>query len=341
MERGYFKGKGSFREIKVEEKRMTVKVGFIGVGGIANAHLAHLAKIKGADVIALCDVKEERLKSSHGKYGGKAYTDYREMLDKEELDCIYICVPPFAHQDIELDIAQRGIPFFIEKPIHLYAEKAEKVEKIIKKKNLITSVGYLLRYMDIVKKAIEVLREKSIALVLGRYFGGVPGAGKGWYSIKEKSGGQIVEQATHIVDLMRYLVGEVNSVYAQGFYGLNRFETYNVEDASIAMLRFGNGVIGSLVSTWLLWSYYPLLEIITKGLKLQLSLSSLKLSFPNKEEKFREEGDPMLVEDRIFIEAVKSGDPSKIESDYSDALRTLKLTLAINESIEKGKMIKL
>jgi len=320
---------------------MTVKVGFVGVGGIANAHLDRLGRIEGTDVVALCDIREERLKSAQERYGGRVYTDYREMLDKEELDCVYVCVPPFAHQDIELDIAQRDMPFFIEKPIHLYIDKAEKVERVVREKKLITSVGYVLRYMNIVENARGILKGKRIAVALGRYFGEVPGAGKGWYSIKEKSGGQIVEQATHIVDLMRYLVGEVNYVYAQGFSGLNEFENYDVEDASIAMFRFENGAIGSLASNWLLWGYLPILEIITKGLKLKFSMGSLKISFPNREEEFKEEGDPMLLEDRIFIEAVESGDSSKIKSNYSDGLKTLRLTLTVNKSMEKSKVIKL
>ena len=320
---------------------MAVKVGFIGTGGIANAHLSRLARIKDAEVAALCDVEEERLKGAQEKYGGRIYTDYRKMLEKEELDCVYICIPPFAHQDIELDIAQREIPFFIEKPVHLCVERAEKVEKAVREKNLITSVGYVLRYMDTVEKARQILRGKRIALALGRYFGEVPGEGKSWYSIKEKSGGQIVEQATHVVDLMRYLVGEIDQVYAQGFSGLNRFENYDVEDASITVFRFENEAIGSLSCNWLLWGYFPLLEIITKGMRMQLSTSSLKIFFPNREEEFREKDDPMLLEDQIFIEAVKSGDSSKIKSDYSDGLKTLRATLAANRSMEKDRVIKL
>ena len=263
------------------------------------------------------------------------------MLDKEELDAVFICVPPFAHGDIEIDVAKRGMPFFVEKPVNLSLEKAKEVEKTVKEKNLITSVGYCLRYMDIVERAKNFLQDKKIALVLGRYFGEVPGAGKGWYSKKEKSGGQIVEQATHIVDLMRYLAGDVDSVYGQGFSGINKFENYDVEDASIVSMHFDNGAIGSLTCNWLLSGYQPPLEIIAKGFQVQYSIASLKIITKNKKEEFFVSNNCSLLADQLFVEAVKNNDPAKIKSDYSDGLKSLEVTLAANESMEKKGVVKL
>ena len=320
---------------------MAVRIGFIGVGGIAHSHLGRLSQIKEARIVALCDVVKEKAEESAKTYQAIAYTDYKEMLDKQNLDAVFISLPPFAHGDVEIDLAQRGIPFFIEKPVNLYLEKARKVEKIVKEKNLITSVGYVLRYMDIVEKAKDFLKDKKIALVLGRYFGEVPGAGKGWYSRKEKSGGQIVEQATHIVDLMRYLAGEIDYLYGQGFSGLNKLENYNVEDASIVTMHFKKGALGSLTSNWLLSGFQPTLEIVTKGIQIQYSITSLKIISENKKEEFLVSNDYALLEDQIFIEAVGNNDPSKIKSDYSDGLKTLEVTLAANESMEKRRIISL
>ena len=320
---------------------MAIKIGFIGVGGIAHSHLSRLSQIKEARIVALCDVVKQKAEESAKTYQAIAYTDYKEMLKREDLDAVFICLPPFAHGDIEIDLAQRGIPFFIEKPVNLYLKKAKKVEKIVKEKSLITSAGYVLRYMDIVEKAKDFLRGKKIALVLGRYFGEVPGGGKGWYARKEKSGGQIVEQVTHIVDLMRYLAGEVDYLYAQGFRGLNKLENYNVEDASIVAFHFKNGAIGSLTSNWLLSGYQSILEIITKGIQVRYCVTSLEIISKNKKEEFLVSNDYALLEDRIFLEAVKNNNPAKIKSDYRDALKTLEVTLAANESMEKKKIISL
>ncbi len=320
---------------------MSIRIGFIGVGGMANIHLPRLAKIEGVKIVSLCDVVPEKVEETARKYQAASYDDYRKMLDREDLDALYICLPPFAHKDIEIEVAKKGIPFFIEKPINLYLEKTKEVEKIVREKNLITSVGYCLRYMDILDKAKEILRDKKIAMVLGRYFGEVPGGGKGWYSRKEKSGGQIVEQATHIVDLMRYLVGEVDSLYGEGFKGLNKIKNYDVEDASVVALNFQNGAIGSLACNWLLSGYASSLEIITKGLQIQYSENSLKVITEKKREEFLSNDDFYLVEDKVFIEAIRSNDPAKIKSDYSDGLKTLEVTLSANKSIENGEEIKL
>ncbi len=318
---------------------MAIRIGFIGVGGIAHSHLGRLSQIKEARIVALCDVVREKAEEAAKKYEAVSYTNYKEMLDKESLDAIFICLPPFAHGDVEIEIAKRGIPFFIEKPVNLYREKAKEVEKIVEEKKLITSVGYVLRYMDIVEKAKDFLKEKKIALVLGRYFGEFPRSP--WLGIKEKSGGQIVEQATHIVDLMRYLVGGVDSLYAEGFKGLNKFENYDVEDASIVSMHFKNGAIGSLTCNWLLFGFQPTLEIVTQGIQVQYSVTSLKIISKDKKEEFQVSNDYALLEDEVFIEAVKSNNPAKIESDYSDGLKSLEVTLAANESMEKGQIISL
>ena len=320
---------------------MAIKIGFIGVGGIAGSHLGNLSQIEEARVVAVCDVVEEKAEEAAKKYQAISYTNYKEMLDKEGLDAVFICVPPFAHGDIEIDVAKKGIPFFVEKPVNLSLEKAKEVERIVREKNLITSVGYCLRYMDIVEKAKDFLQDKKIALVLGRYFGQVPGAGKGWYSKKEKSGGQIVEQATHIVDLMRYLAGDVDSLYGQGFEGINKFENYDVEDASIVNMHFNNGAIGSLTCNWLLHGFQSALEIVTKGFQIQCSITSLKIISENKKEEFLVNNNYSLLEDQIFVEAVKNNDPTKIKSDYNDGLKSLEVTLAANESMEKEEVIKI
>ena len=318
---------------------MAVKVGFIGVGGIAGSHLERLSQIEEAKVVALCDVVKEKVEDAAKKYQATSYTDYKEMLDKETLDTVFICVPPFAHGDIEVDVAKKGLPFFVEKPVNLSLEKAKEVEKIVKEKNLITSVGYVLRYMDIVEKAKEFLQDKKIALVLGRYFGEFPRSP--WLGMKEKSGGQIVEQATHIVDLMRYLAGDVDSVYGQGFKGINKFKNYDVEDASIVQMHFNQGTLGSLTCNWLLFGFQSALEIVTKGFQVQCTATSLKIISGDKKEEFRVNNNYALLEDRIFVEAVKNNDSSKIKSNYSDALKTLELTLAANESMEKKGVIKI
>lgn len=315
-----------------------VRIGFIGCGGIANAHMERLSKIGEVEFACMCDIVEEKAKMASKKYGGKVYTDYKKMLDEVEIDACYICLPPFAHENQEFLCIQKNIPFFIEKPVHLDLERAKEIAEKVEEKNLITSVGYLLRYFDIIEKAREILKDKEIGLVRGKYFGGIPGGGKTWHSKKNQSGGQLIEQATHIVDLMRYMVGEIEEVYACRFEGINKklYPEYDVEDASVTCMRFKNGTIGNLTCTWLLYGYSSDIEIVGKEILIRWERNTLTVEYPDKKITYISKMDPMLEEDRAFINALKNRDPSYIKCDYTEGFKTLKVTILARRSFEEG-----
>src|SRR3954447_10408235 len=129
----------------------TVKVAFVGTGGIANHHLSGLAEIEGVEIVALCDVAEERAAAAVAKYGGQVHTDYRRMLDEVAMDALYVCVPPFAHQDAEILAAQKGVHLFVEKPVVMHLETGLKILQAIEKAGVMSSVGYGMRYTPAVQ----------------------------------------------------------------------------------------------------------------------------------------------------------------------------------------------
>lgn len=321
---------------------MSVKVGFIGTGWVSNIHLEALSKIDGVQFKAMCDLSEERVREAAQKYGGNVYTDHHRMFDKEDLDAVYICLPPFAHTDQEIIAAQKGISLFVEKPLAVTLEKADEIGKVIEEAGVISSVGYMYRYLDLVDEVKDLIKDKKIAIVLGRRFSFVPGVD--WSRVKAKSGGQIVDQSTHIFDLARYLVGEVDKVQAYGFRGLmTDKENYDLEDASTVTLYFKEGTIGNISSNFLLSKgSVEELEMVLKELRIVLSLSSNTLRISNSSENQIEGkgvNEAYFLENQIFMEAVKTRDASKIRSPYSDALKTHRLTIRANESMEKAKTI--
>lgn len=95
---------------------MPVRVAFIGSGGIARLHMDILSRMEDVQLACFCDVDGQKAWAAAVEYGGKAYTDYQEMLEKEDLQAVYICLPPFAHSTQELDAAEKGIALFIESP---------------------------------------------------------------------------------------------------------------------------------------------------------------------------------------------------------------------------------
>ncbi len=319
-----------------------VKVGFIGAGGIANFHLSQLSRMEDVIITAVCDLVEEKAQETSRKFGGRVYADYYQMFEKEQLDAVYICVPPFAHKDQEVIACRKKIPFFVEKPVALSLDKAQEVEREVRDSGVITSVGYLLRYMDIVDRTKKILSGRPLALISGRYFGEIPPAD--WIIKKDRSGGQLVEQATHIVNLMVYFGGKVTEVYSQPFTGLikKRLPEFDVEDASITLLKFETGAIGSIVCTWLGFGYYSSLELFSDGLEIRLDpITTMQVLTADQKEEYLVKNDYGFIENRNFIEAVKTGNKDLIRSDYYDGMKTLEITLAAGKSMETGQPVRL
>ena len=190
-----------------------VRVGFIGAGGIAGNHLGNLRNFDDVEFAAMCDVAKERAEGRANDFGGNPYTDFQEMLEKEELDAVYLCLPPFAHGEPELAALERGIPIFIEKPIDADIASAIAVRDKVAETGVLTSVGYNWRYSDAIQKARERLTDFKVLGALGAWMGGMPGTP--WWRVKELSGGQHIEQTTHVFDVCRFLLrGEAVSVHA-------------------------------------------------------------------------------------------------------------------------------
>lgn len=322
-----------------------IKVGFIGVGGIAKgAHLPVVRDMGDAEVVSVCDVDGERANGVGEEFKARAYTDYREMLEAEDLDAIYICVPPFAHGDIEFDCIAKGLPMFIEKPVALDLKTASKILTAIEKSKLVTQVGYVLRNYDTAQKLQELLRARQdqIALFSGRYWGGLPG--QPWWKHSDGGGGQVIEQATHLFDFVRFLLGEVEEVhgrFATRFWGDD--PEHDIEDVSVASLRMKNGAIGSITCTTgaaLTGSGSGWLEILTHDLAVLWKGAKMTLRTKDGEEESEPQLKGIEVENRAFIDAVQ-GKPSIIRSPYRDAVRTLELTLAIVQSAQTGEPVKI
>lgn len=312
---------------------MAIRVGFIGVGGMATHHINLLSQMEEAKLAAFCDVVPERAERAALKWGGNPYSHHEEMLDREDLGAIYICVPPFAHGEPELAVIERGIPLFVEKPVSNSLAMAREIEKAIEGKGLSSCVGYHWRYSDTVEKAKELLAGWKIALVLGFWVGGPPQMP--WWGLKEKSGGQIVEQTTHIYDLARYLAGAVKGVYGIASRGLmEETRGFDVDDASTVVLRFASGAIGNISSGCVASQGYAIgLDIICKGMTLKIRSRTLTIEEGGKATTFASSVDPYRLENESFLQGVRTGDTSPIRSSYADAVKTLALTLDAEESL--------
>jgi predicted dehydrogenase len=317
-----------------------VKVGFVGVGGIATRHLQNIAKNEQADIVAVCDIVRESALLVGERYGANVYTNVDTMLEQEFMDALFICVPPFAHGDIEEKAARLGIHLMVEKPICLDIDTAWKKYEAIKNAGVLCATGYCLRYLDTIAKAKEYLQDKEVAMVRGHYltsFVETP-----WFREIDKSGGQLVEQATHILDLMRYLGGEINSVSADmGLQVLNDIPNIDIPDVTSVNVTFATGAVGHLDCSITQPDHRMGLELLGKDFRVELNGVDLTIVEKDRSTTYKSKVDFYEEQDRAFIDAIVTNNEDLILSSYKNGIETLGVTLAANESRRIWKSINL
>jgi predicted dehydrogenase len=179
-------------------------------------------------------------------------------------------------------------------------------------------------------------------LVYGRWLGSFPGAP--WWRRQNQSGGQIHEQATHIIDLARYLVGDIQKVYccAARREMHKEFRDSTVADVTTLTAEFANGAIGHFSAACLLNGISEVgLSLVVKDAVYDLFGNALSIRRPDQTQNIMHRNNAYLDEDKAFIEAVQSGKRGPIKSTYADALKTLRVTLAANQSAKSGRPVKL
>lgn len=347
------------------------KLVFVGCGGIAEYHLNNMLGYReeflaknGIEFAGFCDLIPERAEAFVEKSGsGKAYTDYREMYDEVQPDMAFICVPPYAHGELDRETFERGIHAYVEKPMTLDLDLAEELLDVIRKNKVITAVGLQCRYGKISDMAKQFCEDNRVAFVDMTRMGGIPD--NFWWKKKELSGGQIVEQTIHNFDLVRYAVGEPIEVCTFGTRGyVGNVPDYDTDDLTVTIVRFANGALATLSTgcyaegpgcceNKIIFSakdcrmdYHLLDKVVVYDSKVDAEEGASvvkgdgRMRGSNKGQVTQAEGDTGPVSEQTFFNAVLTGDPSQIRSPYSDGIKTLAFTLACNESIAKGGIVR-
>ena len=322
-----------------------VRLGFIGAGGIARAHADAILPLAGVEITAVTDAHPEAAEAMAARTGATVFPTAADLANDAGVDALYIFVPPFAHGDAERAALSANLPFFCEKPLGLDPGFLNEIASEVESLGLLTSVGYMTRYRKSVQRARALLAEEPPILAFGGWWGSTPG-NHPWWTDKSKSGGQFHEQATHTVDLARYLFGEAMEVYAASAKGFNKgIPNYSMDDAVTVAVRFANGGIANLMASC----------SSNAGGRIFLDLHSLNQNFhftdwnhnlvitakDNAREEVKGEEGIFAIEDQAFINAVRSGDRSAILSPYADGVKSALLSIAANLSLETGKPVTL
>ena len=321
---------------------MAVRIGFVGVGGIAREHLKNLAELPNAKITAVCDTVASTAQEVGSAHQCPAYSSHEEMFSRESLDAVYVCIPPFARGPAEIAAARHGLALFVEKPVALDLATAREIQTAVERQNVLVNVGYVYRYLETVQRARAALAGRTIGMVLGHYLTSAPKSP--WWRVKAKSGGQLVEQSTHIVDAARYFAGDVATVSAAAGHRLVRhLEGMDIDDVSSVLLTFESGAIGQIASTCGSVPSYGTagLTIFAEGLVVEiLGTTGVRIRWPGRlEELQRSNFSIFRAEDEAFVRAVETGDRSLVRSTFADAVKTLAVTLAADESVASGSMV--
>lgn len=330
-----------------------MKVAVIGVGAMGRNHARVYSELPEVDLVAVSDADVIRAESTAEKFGVRAYTDYRELLEKEKPDAVSIVVPTAMHEEVGLAVLGAGVHALIEKPIAATVEEGKHlIEKAhVMKKQLM--IGHVVRF----DPAIQALKQKLDAGELGRIYQ-IFCRRAGPFPTRIQDVGVVIDLAPHDVDIMRFLAGsDPIRVYSETE---QRILTDH-EDLLWASLRFPDGVIGGLEINWLTpTKIRETLVLGERGLFRVDALTQDLYFYENSHVKDVQwatlqaikgvsEGsmtryalprfEPLKAELQAFLKAIQDEKPALASGE--DGLAALKISLALVESGRTHRVVEL
>ncbi len=235
---------------------MTAEIGFAVIGlGMGKHHCKSVLTAPGARLVAVCDVDEERLGPAAEEYGCKAYTDYTELLQDDEIDVVNVATPSGMHAEVGIPAAEAGKHLIVEKPADISTERIDALMAAGDKNNVKIAGIFQARFDALNLRVRNAIQENKLGKLVGvhghlpwfrlqSYYQGQHGSWKGTWGMD--GGGSLMNQGVHTVDLLQWLCGRVESV--MGMYGVFGHDI-EAEDQTVALLRFANGALGTLYTT--------------------------------------------------------------------------------------------
>ena len=339
--------------LRKERNKKMLRVGIIGAGGIGGVHAKCYGNIPNVKIVGVADIILERAKNLANAFGAEAVDNGDELIKREDIDVIDICVPTYLHGDFMIKSAKAKKNVLCEKPMALTYEEGQKMIKAANENNIKFMIAHVLRFFPEYLDAKKIMSDGTIGLpkMIRTYRGGPnPAKIREWYGYHDKSGGSIQDSLIHDIDFLTWVLGPVKEVYAKG----NVFQRKEPGDPEydLVTMELNNGILVHLVSDWSGDEKTPFgakIEIAgTKGLVEYNSFNSIPFNLRvfSEESKKNErvsipqsplssDIEPYTREIREFLESVeKNADPP---IDAQEALYSLKVALTIIESIKFNK----
>ena len=337
-----------------------VNFGIIGCGAIAVKHGEAIKNSNLANLDACFDTNFSRAGDFADIYGGKAFSDLGFFLSLSDIDVVSICVPSGLHASLGIACANAGKHVLVEKPMALSLQEADDLIRACKENGVLLGVVHQNRSKPAIKmlrKAIEETRfgkltHASAVIRWNRndgYF-----QKEAWRGTKKMDGGLLINQAIHNIDLLQWMMGDVEKVYAFTDTFLRKIET---EDVGVAVLRFKNGALGTIEAASTIYPKNLEESLNVFGEKGSVIIEGVSASIPkvwnfeNVSSEEKETISALIAETNIpsyqghlevindMADAVKTGRQPIVNG--SDGRKAIELILAIYDSANTGLPVEL
>jgi predicted dehydrogenase len=354
--------------------RAPLRVGIVGTGGIFRvAHKSAWLEHPEAEIVAVCDINGERVRAVAEELGGVPYyEDYRELLEREDLDAIDICTPNLYHSEIAVAALNKGLHVFCEKPDAVSPEEAQRMADAAKRSGKLLMVmrnnrfapgsRYLKQYID--QGFMGEIYTGRCGWVRRR---GIPGKG-GWFTTKSLSGGgPLIDLGVHFIDLALWLMGNpkpiavsgatytkfatstVSDSAHSGFGERNEEGTFDVEDLATGFIRFDNGATLQIEFSWASNVEEEMNFVELRGTQSGASLKNGSLKLFSETAGQLTNIHPVLNEAKAkpqhtanifhFVDCVLNGAEPTIRPEHG--VDMIKILSAIYESAASGREVRL
>ncbi len=322
------------------------KILFIGTGYIANIHAKTIKKLVeegkiNTRIVGCLTTSRKKGESFCKKFGGTPYGKLKDVLNQNKPSIVYICTPPFIKGDIESELGRNNINIFLEKPVAINNEQVVKLKKINKLNcNILIHVGFVWRFAGWVKQLMDIIKKEKGRIVINGYrFSKFIDSNK-WSYKREKSGGFLVEQNIHLIDIFNYLnsfkkLNIINSTILKSQQVKHIKKKANIEDGGNVILKSKNKIFNLIFTTFSSAYYESGIELISENFFGKIILNnegyfvskifdSFGVIYKNKEHI----SDLYKEQTLTFIKSIEDGSQLDV-IPLSQGIKTSELCLAI------------
>ena len=318
----------------------TIRVGMVGAGWIAQQHRRVLDAIADAELAAVCDIDLERAGALAAGTGARTYSDWRDLLDREDLGALFVCTPPRSHRDPAVAALSHGLPVYLEKPIARTLENAAEIVAAAEGTGTVCAVGYQWHALDLLAELPGLLAGQQVGLLVGTNIG--PTQSRPWFTDMRAGGGNLLERGSHHLDLARAVAGDVVAVQAAGSrirLARSAADAGDIDDALTIMLELASGALATVVVAWTRPAQPGTygLDIIATEATLRLALDpDFTLTGVSRGQPVnrRAASHPFERSVRRFLGAVGDHAPAAVACTPPDAAATLAVATAAERALQ-------